>query len=295
MKKLLLLCLFCSTSLGLWAQRSSPFPDALQRLPLERKANPPSALLGMGYATDGKYLYSWGGSNAFGSITNALYRYDPEQDKWKKMPVNGEVVFRRYGRLVHLPEQNQLLVIGGECLTTARRSISCYDQELYDLETNTIQRFRGPINPGPNPGVAYWDGSVYIGGSKGIPSGFYSDSLYRFEPATGHWYVEGSLPLAMETAATIIDGVYITLGGYAGGRRGTQGIYGHVLGSNSWKLFQSLSEPLSAHAVAVHENLVFLVSDFQHGNYLRVLDVDSNRIIEYFDGRLARHCAAAVL
>lgn len=267
---------------------------SLKRLPLERMESLPKALFGMGYATNGTHLYSWGGANTEGQFSNNVYQYNPQNNQWKSTEISGEMSLRRYGSLVYEPSTRSLLALGGDCLTQDYEAVACPTMERLSLDSGTISQVTNPFI-GRKQGVAVLDDAIAVIGGYDSGRRKYSNDVHWFIPATGEWFGEKNIPIAMETTAAVMDNTLFIMGGFTEGKVSMDAIYAMPIGSKSWKMVVNLPNPLSANAVATSASHIFIVGNYHDESFFAVLEPSKRRMRIFKDQRLRRHSAAVVL
>ena len=110
----------------------------------------PQTLFGPATASDGTYVYAFGGYHfpeAIGSTLDTVYRYDPVANTWTTLaPMPHPALI---ASAVYYPPTNKIYVFGGANRTPD--PIVDYDTTLiYDVATNTWLSNGAPM-PGPRP------------------------------------------------------------------------------------------------------------------------------------------------
>jgi N-acetylneuraminic acid mutarotase len=108
---------------------------------------------------------------------------------------------------------------------------------------------------------AFLDGKFYVAGGLTSPGPNVvvdSSSLYAYNPSTGSWARQASMPTGMDSAATaVLNGALYVIGGctsggtcFPGERGNTAGVYRYNPSTNHWTTLASYPVPVSLEACA---------------------------------------------
>uniref|UniRef100_A0A8R1HQR6 Kelch domain-containing protein 3 n=1 Tax=Caenorhabditis japonica TaxID=281687 RepID=A0A8R1HQR6_CAEJA len=180
---------------------------------------------------DGK-AYIWGGRNDDYGACNLMHEYDPKQNVWRKVNVDGFVPPSRDGHTA-VVWNNQMYIFGGFEEDTQRFSQETY---VFNFATNTWRELATKNSP------PMWrdfhtasviDGVMYIFGGRSDHAGqvgdehlfhttqdLYDDTLMALDLSTGEWTkleVQGSRPGGRRSHSTwVYAGKMYMFGGYLG-------------------------------------------------------------------------------
>ena len=174
----------------------------------------PIAIEAPAVGTDGKYIYSAGGSVA-GSSSNGFYRYEVRGDSWtalQSLPVALDG-----GRGAYVDNTKSFYVFGGRngntVLATTYR---------YDPSSNTWTAASAMPAARYLPNVAYYSGNGKIYVIGGIDSSSNeANQTWEYDPVTDTWdTTRAIIPVPMAGSGTTIVGHFIYLvGKWNGGTR----------------------------------------------------------------------------
>ena len=184
---------------GLWRARSS-YPIAIEA---------PAV------GTDGRYIYSAGGSIA-GSSSNGFYRYEVRGDFWTALP--SLPVALDGGRGAYAANNKSFYVFGGRTgsavLATTYR---------YDLSSNTWTTAAAMPAARYLPNVVYYSGSgkIYVVGGIDSSSNE-TNQTWEYDPVANAWdTTRATVPVPMAGSGTTIVSHFIYLVGRWNGGAGS--------------------------------------------------------------------------
>jgi N-acetylneuraminic acid mutarotase len=188
--------------------------------PWVSRANYPQALSGIAVASDGTYIYGFGGRSS-GGRNSAAYKYNYSTDTWTVLPtiIAGPSAdfHAEYGN------NGKIYVIGGASFGTANR--------IYDIASNSWS-MGAPVPVYVSYyGSAYWNDKIYvIGGVNATPS----VDVYAYDIASDTWSTRVPLPQALYGMATVaINGrIYVANGSTGSGV--TNSLYIYDINTNTW-------------------------------------------------------------
>lgn len=271
-------------------------------------------LYGMGYTTDGKYIYAVNGSSMgilIGTgilrrddgpyepklrsniiITKDIARYDPSIDKWSVNPirlkpktfcsaeyVDGEIyIFNGYDLIYY---DNRLNRVANKNL------------EVFDIFTGNISHLG--TNPFPvwYSGSAVWNNKIYVFGGSYNDGGF-SNKLLVYDTYKDEWTRLANIPEGKTTRGEIVNGILYIFGGYNG--IASQDILTYDISINEWKHIGFMPKTMSANAIAKNGDFIWLIGDYYNLSQVSVFNTkthDFHFIKSNMYGR--RHAGAEII
>src|SRR4051812_40141124 len=209
----------------------------------------PQTLFGPATASDGTYVYTFGGYHFpenVGSTLDTVYRYDPAANSWTTlapMPQHALIA-----SAVYYPTTNKIYVFGGT--TRTPDPIVIYDTTLiYDIASNTWSS--GATMPAPrNQMVAAYnpaDGKMYLnGGYETSTIDSVQATTWAYDPVANTFTDLAPSPIARGgMAAGIVGGHFLV----AGGRTGVPAdetlvaTWDYDIATNTWSQKQDMAQP----------------------------------------------------
>ena len=165
----------------------------------------PQSVFGGTAATDGTFVYVFGGYNFPedpGSTLDTVYRYNIQTDTWTQlasMP-NAALV----ASAVYYPTTNKIYVFGGS--TRTPDPVTVYDvTRIYDIATNTwttgapMPAPRSQMASGYNPA----NGRIYLnGGFETSTIDSVQNTTWEYNPVANSWAVKTPSPFSPGQAGT---------------------------------------------------------------------------------------------
>ncbi|SVC64220.1 uncharacterized protein METZ01_LOCUS317074, partial [marine metagenome] len=165
---------------------------------------------GMGYTTDGEYVYAISGGGIETRHSHGE-RYDPDTDSWEIF-VEG-LIPRRYTNAEYV--NGKIFLLNGDTYTSNTYTDTV---EIIDVVAGQEPVSYSATNPYPveYAGSAVWNDKIYIFG--GANADGFSARLYEFDPAEldgEPWTRLADMPEAQSsTSGRVVDGILYVIGGY---------------------------------------------------------------------------------
>ncbi len=205
-----------------------------------------------------------GGRTSYGVPFNAPYDYSfietfsSENGYWQIQ----ETTTIRRSYINAESYNNKVYIIGGNDYPTFPNEV-----EIYDPYAETIY-YGSPLPyPVKSAGSVQYNGKIYIIG--GSDETTFSNILQIYDINSDSWSTGEPLPIPMETEAIYYNGNIYVMGGYDVNVHDE--IYKYNISTDSWNLIGNMPYLTSAHKLAVYQNYVFVVGDYQ----------DVSRIMRY--------------
>ena len=211
----------------------------------------PQTLFGGGAASDGTYVYVFGGYHfpaAPGSTLNTVYRYNIATDTWATLSTSAPMPQAALmPSAVFYPPTNKIYVFGGS--TRTPDPVVVYDvTRIYDIATNTWSM--GPTMPATRQQMASGynpaNGKIYLqGGFQTSTIDSVQATTWEFDPVAGTFTVKAPSPATQAGPASgIVNGhLYV-----AGGRTNPDMVlaltWDYNIAANTWQARMDM--PLAA-------------------------------------------------
>jgi len=219
----------------------------------------PQTLFGPATASDGTYVYAFGGYHfpeAIGSTLNTVYRYDPVANSWTTLAPMPHVAL--IASAVYYPPTNKIYVFGGANRTPD--PIVDYDTTLiYDIATNTWSS--GATMPGARSqmgsGYDSANGLIYLHGgysdsTQGI--GSVQPTTWSYDPVGNSFTVLADAPIARGgPGAGVVNGHFLVAGGRTSipADETLVSTYDYDIASDTWTQKQDMPQPTNVPGSAV--------------------------------------------
>ena len=265
---LLLTCLSCSQ-----IKYTPPELSSTYDLQFSELATMKSGRYGMGYTTDGKYLYAVYGKSRDPHYVTKSEKYDIANDKWSVFQNNK--ITKRFISAEYVGDK--IYVFNGY---SHDNSINKKVEVINPL-TGEIVYLKDNLAPVCYSGTAVWKDKIYVfGGSvydnrPGMTT--YSNQMYLFNPINDEWTLLGVIPEHKQTRGEIVDGILYVFGGYNG--QISSKIDAYDIANNTWYYIGDMPVGVSANAITKHGNFIWLVGDYNDRNLLGVFNT---KTLEYF-------------
>jgi N-acetylneuraminic acid mutarotase len=194
-----------------------PNPQAWQNAPTA-----PPVRYRAGSASDGRYVYVFGGGTATGGYLNDLWRWDPATKTWTQlanMPTAKQNIQGAFWN-------GKIYVPGGFITGSAHTT----ENAIYDIATNTWST-GAPLAAGQTGANVAYNGRIYnFGGNPGAQT---TTSIYNI--ATNTWSTGAAMPGGVTYGRALTVGRFAYyVGGIAGGTTSSAVVYRYDLAANTW-------------------------------------------------------------
>ncbi|WP_347217155.1 kelch repeat-containing protein [Chryseobacterium sp.] len=166
--------------------------------------------------------------------------------------------------------------------------------EILDLTTNTLSN--GAINPfyTGNSGSAIHDGKIYVFGGSGLNGAaktVFSKKFQYYDIASNIWNSLPDMPIAKETKGKIVNNKLYVIGGFNGTSSNMINVYD--LTTNRWTDQYSMPVGVSGHSLAVSDNKIFIVGDYNNLTFLAYFDTVTHELRQLSSNIIPRRHATA--
>jgi len=278
-------------------------------------------LFGMGYTTDGEYLYAVNGAaidlllrggipkysvNIYGDVSGGgggksvtssisskdLYRYNPEEDKWSI--ISNKLKAKRFSCSEYI--DGEIYVFNGfDFIFYDDRMNRVVNKNFEAIDTHSGKVSHLSHNPYPayNSGSAVCDNNIYVFGGAFTENQF-SNKLLVYNTYRDEWLQLWNMPEQKTCRGEIIDGILFVFGGYNG--RLSSKIHSYDIENDMWEYITDMPFGISANAITKHGDFIWLIGDYYKLSMVAVFDTKTNEfhlIKSNMSGR--RHAGAEII
>ena len=191
-----------------------------------------------------------------------LYKYNTVSDSWSKLSTNTllENLYYGNGEIIN----NKLYRFNGKTPEGINSKL-----EIIDLDDLTVTF--GTDNPLPRflSGSAVNGKYIYVFG--GETENGYTNNLYRYNTETDTWTQLPSMSETKQTRGEIIDDKLYVIGGFWGTSSNQIQVFN--IDTNNWENEYTMPFSVSANALTVNENNIFIIGDYTNQDNIYILDV----------------------
>jgi len=246
--------------------------------------------LGMGYTTDGTYLYAVNGSykgaqNSTGignyKVTqygehiyadnqnmrqsifpHTLVRYNVTSDQWSILP--NKLIPKRWVSAENI--DGNIYIFNGQ----KPNGLMNKKVEVVELRTGKVDVLNDNPFPTAYAGSAVWKNKIYVFGGS-INNKYYSNKIRSYNIKDDSWTDLGDMPKGMQTRGEIIDGILYVFGGYNG--ISSSKIHSYDIINNTWEYIGDMPLRISANAITKNKDFIYLVGDYNKLSFLGIFNV----------------------
>lgn len=213
----------------------------------------------------------------------------------KVMPAPGRLLVRRYHAVIE--HAGKFFLFGGQGEGTGGEAFE-RRVEIYDPATGEVTY--GPDMPEPRCGMAavkLGSKAHLIGGTKfkGGTTGAQTNQVDIFDLELGTWTTGLPMPTPRESRAEVVGEFILVVGGYRS-REAVAEVEMFVPRENRWKSLPALDRPVSAHALALLDDRLYLFGNYSDQSSTLAYNLRTRKtesVSAGFEGR--RHSCAAVV
>jgi len=278
-------------------------------------------LFGMGYTTDGEYLYAVNGAvidlllrggipkysvNIYGDVSGGggaqsvtssissktIYRYSPEEDKWSIIP--DKLKAKRFSCAEYI--DGEIYVFNGfDYIFYNDRMNRVVNKNFEVIDTNSGEVSHLSKNPYPAyySGTAVWDNNIYVFGGAFTKSQ-YSNKLLMYNTYRDEWSQLRNMSEQKTCRGEIVNGILYVFGGYNG--RVSSKIHSYDIENDTWTYITNMPFGISANAITKHGDFIWLIGDYYRLSTVAVFNTKTNEfhlIKSSMSGR--RHAGAEII
>ena len=244
----------------------------------------PTGIFEMGYATDGKIIFSIGGTTFLGSRrqpVGEIYLFSPFGGGWQKGRFTDKPVVKGHTNSVYLPRFNTVLSTG--FTEIQRRDFYTFPVEMIDLKTYGIHYLRNNPHWAQGSGVVHWSDKAYVFGGIAFEEDGdinYSSRVMQYDPATGEWDDLSPMPSPRVTYGTVIGNSLYTFGGFDGDNTYAD-IWRYDLEGDYWETVGYLPYPASHFSLSTKYPYIFLNNVGDDRNIIGRVDIRDGSFKEF--------------
>lgn len=222
-----------------------------------------------------------------GTANNSLRKYDTSSNSWTL--VTSDIYSRQWSTAEVVGDK--IYMLGGRNFV----DYSIVKNQSYDFSSKEIADFAGMPHPVKYHGSVAHDGKLYVvGGSKPGPE--YLDNVQRYDPSTDTWTQLAPLPTKRHTDAVVYNDKIYAVGGY----NHNVGDYGYIdvygIDSDTWENSIPMPIKVSAHRLAMYEDFIFIVSDYDdHIGKIFAYNITNDTWTNYSSNLTSRRHVSSVI
>lgn len=166
--------------------------------------------------------------------------------------------------------------------------------EIFDPATNTVTN--GATNPyyAGNAGSAVYNGKIYVFGGSGLNNTStytYTNKFQYYDIAANTWNTLPDMPVAKETKGKIVNDKLYVIGGFNGTNSNKINVFN--LTTNTWTDEYTMPVGVSGHSVAVQNDKIFIVGDYDNQNFLAYFNTTNNQLYQLSSNMVPRRHSVA--
>lgn len=166
--------------------------------------------------------------------------------------------------------------------------------EILDLATNTVTN--GATNPfyAGGSGSVIYNGKIYAFGGSGLNGAInntFSNKFQYYNISSNTWNALPNMPTAKETKGKVVNDKLYVIGGFNGTNSNIINVYD--LNTNVWINQYTMPVGVSGHSVAVSNNKIFIVGDYENQTFLAYFDTTTNQLHQLLSNMIPRRHSVA--
>ena len=194
---------------------------------------------------------------------NFLYKYNTVSDSWSKLSTNPllENLYFGNGEIIN----NKLYRFNGKTPDGINSKL-----EIIDLDNLTVTL--GKKNPLPRflSGSSVNGKYIYVFGGE-IQDG-YTNKLYRYNTETDTWIELSEMPESKQTRGEFVNNKLYVIGGFNGTVSDKINVFNTI--TNIWENEYTMPFNVSANALTVNDNYIYILGDYLDQDKIEVLDTN---------------------
>ncbi len=244
----------------------------------------PVGIYEMGYATDGKIIFSIGGNTFLGYLkqpVGEIYLYSPFGGEWQRGRFTDKPIIKGPASSVYIPATNSIISTG--FIDLQRGDYYTFPLEVLDLNTYRINYVRTNPHWAHGSGAVEWNNKMYSFGGVVFEedgSSRYSSRLVSYDPVTGEWEDHKPMPTARMTYGVVVGNSLYTIGGFDGENHYAD-VFRYDFEANFWELIGYLPYPVSYFSITSKYPYVFLTTIGNKKNIIGRIDIRDGSFSEF--------------
>ena len=244
---------------------------------------------GMGYTTDGKYIYAMYGRSSNTKYITKSERYDIANNSWTK----------------YFNNKTDKRFISAEYLNGKIYLFNGYNRdnslnkkvEVIDTSTGEVSYLKDNPAPVCKSGTAVWNDKIYVFGGTGIKGreikNHYHNQFYLFDTLIDTWTLLGVIPEHKHTTGAIVDGILYTFGGY--NNHELSSIHSYNIADSTWTYIGEAPLDFSSNAITKHGEFIWIVGSYNKTGLLAAFNTVTHKFNIIDANLLGRKHAGAIV
>lgn len=223
----------------------------------------PIGIYEMGYASDGKIIFSVGGSTFLGTQKQALedvFLFSPFTNEWQKARFAVKPVIKGPANSAYVPESNLLVTTG--FAEPVRSGEYSFPLEVLHLSNYRLEYIRTNPHFAVGSGIVSYQGKLYVFGGLvyGRDGGSaISNRVLEYNFATGQWTDLAPMPMPRVTKGVVVGESLYTFGGYDDQHAYAE-VWRYDFVEDFWETVTYLPYPARDFGLALEYPYVYLVN-----------------------------------
>ncbi len=244
----------------------------------------PTGIFEMGYVTDGKIIFSIGGTTFLGprrQSVGEIYLFSPFAGGWEKSHFNDKPIVKGHTNSVYLPNFNVVLSTG--FVNKEKGDLYTFPLEILSLNEYRVQYLDNNPHWAEGASAVYWNSKAYIFGGMVYEEDGYvhsSDRFLSYDPATAEWEDLKPMPSARVTYGTVVGNNLYTFGGFDQ-ENSFADIWRYDFKADTWETVGYLPYAVSHFSITQQYPYIFLTNVGQEKNMIGRVDIRDGSFREF--------------
>ena len=258
----------------------------LKRTSIDIQMGPklPVGLYEMGYATDGKIIFSLGGSTFLGALkqpVGEIYLFSPYTDEWQKGRFVAKPLVKGPTSSAYFPESKIILSTGFS--ERLRGNNYAFPIELLDLDNYRVEYIRSNPHYAVKSCIVSYKGKAYTFGGiayAGDGSSQFSGRMLEYDISLDEWNDLAPMPGPRVTTGVVVGNSLYTFGGYDSEHTYAD-IWRYDFESDFWETITNLPYPVRDFGITYRFPYAFLATVGEERNMIGRFDVRDGSYKEF--------------
>lgn len=244
----------------------------------------PTGIFEMGYATDGKIIFSIGGTTFLGrgrQPVGEVYLFSPFAGGWEKAHFNDKPLVKGHTNSVYLPDFN--IIVSTGFTDIQKGDFYTFPLEILDLRDYHVDYLRSNPHWAQGSQIVHWNSKAYVFGGIAFEedgSTHFSNRMLSYNPASGEWEDLAPMPSTRVTYGAVVGNSLYTFGGFDNEHTYAD-IWRYDFEGDFWETVGYLPYAASHFSVAAKYPYIFLSNVGQENNIIGRIDIRDGTFKEF--------------